>query len=55
MVRLAVAGNAVFVLWLLVNAIDEGFRGALPQIVSAISLTALLILDSVLIISGRDR
>jgi hypothetical protein len=54
-VWLAVAGNAAFVLWLLVNAIDEGFRGTPPEIVSALLLTALLVLDSVLIISSRER
>jgi hypothetical protein len=55
MVRLAVAGNVAFIAWLLINAIDEGFRGTLPEIASTVLLTAILVLDSVLILQGRDR
>jgi hypothetical protein len=46
---LAVAGNVLFIGWLLFNAIDDGFRGPPPQIVSGIALIGLLVLDSVLI------
>ena len=52
---LAVAGNAVFVLWVLYNGIDEGFRGTPAQIASWLLLTALLVLDSVLLVSARNR
>ena len=52
---LAVAGNAVFVLWVLYNGIDEGFRGTPAQIASWLVLTALLVLDSVLLVSARNR
>jgi hypothetical protein len=40
----------VFVLWMLVNGIDEGFRGSTgPQIASYIGLTVLLGLNTLLI------
>jgi uncharacterized membrane protein (DUF2068 family) len=51
----AVAGNAIFILWLLYNGIDEGFRGTAPQIVSALSLSVLLVVNSALIVSKRGR
>ena len=54
LVRLAVVGNALFVAWLLFNAIDDGFRGTLPEMVSALALIALLALDSALLIRGRQ-
>ena len=52
---LAVGGNAALILWVLYNGIDEGFCGTPPEIASWLGLTALLILNSVLIVSGRKR
>jgi hypothetical protein len=52
--RLAVAGNAVFVAWIVFNAVDEGFRGTLPEIVSALGLIALLGLNTALLIGRRN-
>lgn len=46
--NLALAGNIFFVLWMLYNGIDEGFRGTAYQIMSYISLTLLLALNSTL-------
>jgi hypothetical protein len=46
----ATFGNVVFVLWMLFNGIDEGFRGSTgPQIASYIGLTVLLALNTLLI------
>ncbi len=46
----ATFGNVVFVLWMLANGIDEGFRGSTgPQIASYIGLTLLLGLNTLLI------
>ena len=46
----ATFGNALFVLWMLANGIDEGFRGSTgPQIASYIGLTVLLGLNTMLI------
>lgn len=47
---LAVTGNALFVAWVLYNAIDSGFRGTLPEVVSGLGLVALLVLDTVLLV-----
>lgn len=51
----AVAGNALFILWVLYNGIGEGFRGTLPEFASWIGLTILLVLDSALILAGQDH
>jgi len=46
---LAVAGNGLFILWMLYNGIDEGFRASAYQLASYIGLTLLLLLNSVLL------
>jgi hypothetical protein len=46
--NVALAGNILFVLWMLYNGIDDGFRGTAYQIMSYISLTLLLGLNSIL-------
>ncbi len=48
--QLTVAGNIVFVLWLLSNGIDEGFKATPLQLVSYISLTILLAVNTYLIL-----
>ncbi len=45
---IAVAGNILFVLWILRNGVNEGFAGTRLEVVSSISLTMLLLLNSVL-------
>ncbi len=45
----ALAGNILFILWLLYNGIDEGFRATPYQLMSYVGLTLLLLLDSVLL------
>lgn len=49
----ALCGNALFVAWLLFNAIDDGFRGTAPEIASALGLIALLGLNTALLIERR--
>lgn len=46
----AILGNILFILWMTYNGIDEGFRGTPYQILSYAGLTALLILNSVLLL-----
>ncbi len=46
---LAVAGNGLFILWMLYNGIDEGFRASAYQLASYLGLTLLLLLNSVLL------
>jgi hypothetical protein len=50
----AVAGNVLFVLWMLSNGIDEGFKGTIYQILSYIGLTLLLTLNTVLLLQ-KDK
>ena len=45
----AVAGNALFILWMLYNGIDDGFRATPYQLASYLGLTLLLLLNSVLL------
>ncbi len=46
---LAVAGNGLFILWMLYNGIDEGFRASAYQLASYLGLTLLLLFNSVLL------
>ncbi len=45
----AVAGNVLFILWMLYNGMDEGFRATPYQLASYLGLTLLLLLNSVLL------
>ncbi|MEO8713103.1 MAG: hypothetical protein ABI405_13310 [Parafilimonas sp.] len=49
----AVAGNLLFILWVLYNAIDEHFSGTLPEKISAIILIGLLLVNSFLHLRNR--
>jgi hypothetical protein len=51
----AVAGNVLFVLWALYNGVSEGFRGTPPEVVSMIGLVALLILDTVFLVTKGPK
>lgn len=42
---LAIAGNALFILWVIFNAMDSGWKGTLPQIFSSIILVVLLLFN----------
>jgi hypothetical protein len=46
----AITGNSLFVLWILYNGINEGFRGTTLEIISYIGLLALLTVNSFIII-----
>ena len=46
---IAIAANILFVLWILRNGINEGFKGTPLEIVSYISLMILLLLNSFLL------
>jgi hypothetical protein len=50
----AIAGNMLFVLWILYNGMNEGFRGTRPEVISYIGLVLLLVFNSLLLI-GRKR
>ena len=54
--KLALLGNILFVLWMLFNGIDEGFRGSTgPQIVSYIGLGLLLALNGFLLLRNKAK
>jgi hypothetical protein len=46
----AIGGNILFVFWIFFNAMDEGFRGTLPEKLSGIGLIGLLILNCTLLL-----
>ena len=50
----AIAGNIVFVLWILYNGISEGFKGTRLEVLSYVGLVVLLLLN-VFLISSRQR
>jgi hypothetical protein len=52
---LAVAGNVIFVLWILYNGINEGFAGTLLEKVSYIGLMGLLAVNTILLVTGRAK
>lgn len=51
----AIAGNVVFILWILFNGINEGFKGTLPEKISYISLIALLAVNSFLLLNKANK
>jgi len=51
---LAVAGNMVFILWILYNGINEGFKGTLVEIGSYIGLMGLLAINTLLLL-GKTK
>jgi len=51
----AVIGNALFVLWIIYNGIDEGFQGTNVQMMSYLGLIFLLILNSFLLLSSKNK
>ena len=46
---IAIAGNVIYVLWILANGINEGFKGTIVEIVSYVGLLLLLTLNTVLV------
>ena len=52
---LAIAGNIIFILWILYNGINEGFVGTIPEIISYIGLMGLLAINSLLLLLSRTK
>jgi len=52
---IAITGNVLFVLWILYNGIDEGFKGTIVQIVTYLGLIFLLILNALLLLSSQSK
>ena len=49
----AIAGNILFVLWILYNGINESFQGTTVEKISYITLMGLLAVDAFLLIRSR--
>lgn len=47
--QMLIAGNVVFLLWILYNGINEGFRGTPIEVVSYVSLMLLLLANALLL------
>lgn len=52
---IAVAGNIIFVLWILKNGINEGFQGTPLEIISYTGLMILLLLNAFLIYNRQRK
>jgi len=46
----AIAGDVVFMLWILRNGLEEGFRGTPVEVASFVGLTVLLALNAALLV-----
>jgi hypothetical protein len=52
---ITITGNVLFVLWILYNGINEGFKAANIQIVAYLGLIFLLILNALLLLNSRSK
>ena len=46
---ITIAGNSIYILWMLYNGIDEGFNAGIVPLVAIIGLTCLLALNIILL------
>ena len=51
----AISGNVIFILWILFNAMDEGFNGRLIEKLSAIGLIGLLMVNCFLLFNKVEK
>ena len=49
----AIGGDIIFILWVVRNGIDSGFRGTPPEVASFFGLVGLLTLNAVLLYNKR--
>ena len=47
-----IIGNTLFILWILYNGLNAGFKGTLPEKISFFTLCVIFILNTVLLCSG---
>ena len=52
---IAIFGNIIYILWIIYNGIDEGFKAGSVQIVSFIGIILLLILNIFLLLSKPHK
>lgn len=53
--RLVVAGNILFILWILFNGMDSGWKATALQWLVYISLISLLSLSSILLLQQKAK
>ncbi len=51
----AISGSALFVLWIVYNGIDSGFRPTPVELVSYLGLIAVLLLNIVVLSRSRQK
>jgi hypothetical protein len=51
----AISGNVVFILWVVRNGLESGFRGTPAEVASFVGLVALLTLNTGLLLARRSR
>jgi hypothetical protein len=49
----AISGNVLFLLWIVYNGINEGFKGTRVEVLSYIALMVLLLLNTILLAGCR--
>jgi len=52
---LAIAGNLIFILWILYNGINEDFSGTLIEKLSYLGLMGLLSINTYLLVDQRAK
>ncbi len=52
---LAIVGNMVFILWIFINGIYEGFIGNIMQVISYIGVVGVLVMNTVILSEIRTR
>ena len=52
---IAIAGNSLFILWILYNGINENFQGTFPEKISYIAILLLLALNTFLLIRRKKN
>lgn len=52
---LAIAGNILFIVWILYNAINESFQGTIIEKISYVTLMVLLAINAFLLIRNLRR
>lgn len=48
---LAIAGNVLFIFWIMFNAMDKGFKGSLPEKISFFAIIVLLAANAILLLN----
>jgi hypothetical protein len=51
----AMVGNMLFLVWILYNGIDEGFKGTRVEVLSYVALMVLLLFNTILLAGCRRK